>query len=122
MVFWNFRGPAMIPHDTIYKLQQGETQGIDSFMEELFWTYFNAFINLKFRWNITDLLYHFATGLKDPRLSAFAVRWIRQHRNNFGFFCFEGRLSELVYWVKRERLKNYKLYPVKGKRRKWRRF
>ena len=102
---------------TLFKHRQGQGQGIKTFAEELYLSH------VRENWNRIEFvpvrsivfLYKFATGLKDVRLSDFAVRWIRKQRGK------KPKIFDLVYWVQRERLKNYKIYPISGKRRKWRR-
>ena len=101
---------GMASYFPFFRLQQGEGQGIETFAKLLRRSYEKEYHE---DWMCPErsivLLYQFATGLKDDRLSRFAVHWIRKHRNK------NPRFYDLVYGVQRERLKNYKMYPV----RKW---
>ena len=101
---------GMVSYFPFFRLQQGEGQGIETFTKLLHISYEKEYHE---DWMCPErsivLLYQFATGLKDDRLRRFAVHWIRKHRNK------NPRFYDLVYGVERERLKNYKMYPV----RKW---
>ena len=100
----------MASYFPFFRLQQGEGQGIETFAKVLLRSYEKEYDeDWEFPEKSIALLYQFATGLKDDRLSRFAVHWIRKHRNKNPSFY------DLVYGVQRERLKNYKMYPV----RKW---
>ena len=112
-----YKKQKTINYEPTFKYRQRQDQGIKTFAEELFLSH------IRENWDRDEfipvgsivVLYKFATGLKDDRLSDFAVRWIRKRRGK------RAKLFDLVYWVQRERLKNYKIYPISGKRRKWRR-